>query len=148
MENLSFLLPNSNPVILQEEKKEDEQSLKKQITELTSAKVDAFPLKKKFEEGKELYTELKEDKVSTENLQAQEDPDNPYNFLIKNSQPVKVTDWEKIVYGYAKESWMLGNIGRIVDAKILDWLDNNSEINKSYKEHIQDRVRKDKAELR
>ena len=57
MENLSFLLPNSTPVILQEDKKE-EQPLKKQITELASAKVDAFPLKKKFDEGKELYTEF------------------------------------------------------------------------------------------
>ena len=146
MENLSFLLPNSTPVILQEEKKE-EHPLKKQITELTSAKVDAFPLKEKFDEGKKLYTEFKEDKVETVNLAAKEDTDNPNNFLIKNSQPVKVTDWEKIVYGFAKESWILGNLGRIADAKILDWLDNNSEINKSYQEHIQDRVRKDKAKL-
>ena len=146
MENLSFLLPNSTPVILQEEKKE-EHPLKKQITELASAKVDAFPLKEKFDEGKKLYTEFKEDKVETVNLAAKEDTDNPNNFLIKNSQPVKVTDWEKIVYGFAKESWILGNLGRIADAKILDWLDNNSEINKSYQEHIQDRVRKDKAKL-
>ena len=147
MENLSFLLPNSTPVILQEDKKE-EHPLKKQITELVSSKVDAFPLiKEKVDEGKELYTEFKEDKVETVNLQAQEDTDNPNNFLIKNSQPVKVTDWEKIVYGFAKESWILGNLGRIADAKILDWLDNNSEINKNYQEHIQDRVRKDKAKL-
>ena len=107
-----------------------------------------FPLKdRNHDEGKELYTEFKEDKVETLNLQAQEDTDNPNNFLIKNSQPVKVTDWEKIVYGFAKESWILGNLGRIADAKILDWLDNNSEINKNYQEHIQDRVRKDKAKL-
>ena len=102
MENLSFLLPNSTPVILQEEKKE-EHPLKKQITELTSAKIDAFPLKEKFDEGKKLYTEFKEDKVETVNLAAKEDLNNPNNFLIKNSQPVKVTDWEKIVYGFAKK---------------------------------------------
>ena len=141
MENLSFLIPNSNPVILQEEKKEEKNnSLKDQI-------VSAIPLADKVIEGKDLYTELKEDKVETVNLAAKEDENNPNNFLIKNSTPVNVTDFEKLQYSFAKSSWIVGNLIHMADAKVKDWLDNNSETNKTYKEHIKDRVRKDKAEL-
>ena len=147
MADLSFLNSKATPLVsLQETNQLENPSLK---TIATQELKPLIPFAEAATEGKKLYDEIKEDgfkKTESSNTDTTGESSS-LSFLNKKAKPVTVTDWERIQYGFAKESWILGNLFRIGSAKTKDWLDNNSENNKTYKQHIQDQVSQEKQEL-
>ena len=85
-------------------------------------------------------------KTEASDIQSTNEESN-LSFLDNKADDVNVTDFERIQYGFAKETWILGNLWRMGSAKTKDWLDNNTVNDKTYKEHIQENTLREKKEL-
>jgi len=142
MANLSFLdskattLPQNNTSTIIKDKVIDEVK-------------SIIPLAEAGSEAIDIYKDIKEDgfkKTEASDIQSTNKESN-LSFLDNKADDVNVTDFERIQYGFAKETWILGNLWRMGSAKTKDWLDNNSVNDKTYKEHIQENTLREKKEL-
>ena len=108
-----------------------------------------IPLAEAGSEAIDIYKDIKEDgfkKTEPSDIQPTNETNN-LSFLDNKADDVTVTDLERIQYGFAKETWILGNLWRMGSAKTKDWLDNNTVDDKTYKEHIQENTLREKKEL-
>jgi hypothetical protein len=145
MSNLSFL--DSKSTTLPQENKDDTlNTVKNKITDEVKS---VIPLAEAGSEAIDIYKDIKEDgfkKTEASDIKSTGETSN-LSFLDNKSEEVSVTDWERIQYGFAKETWILGNLWRIGTAKTKDWLDNNTLNDKTYKEHIRENSIREKKEL-
>jgi len=137
----------TNPTINKEDIVVNEQILEKD-KDKTTTEIITNKLPLPVQEGIELVGDIKEEGfVKTEPDEEVVASEETF-FTNPTKEDTTITDWERIKYGFDKQTWLFKNLWRIGKAKISDVLDNNELDDKTFKEHIQVNEAKRQEELK